>query len=196
MINDSFAEIKKAALLCALCWPHLLSATEAEQNRELALAEQFVDAFYAFDPKPLADILSNAGKSQSDMLFYQGWAQGGNYIVKNRLPCKMITETTVSCSITVQDDLVLALGIDFDVTDTFVLSLEGGHIVSVETSSNDPQLYLDARKWVKANREDLVQTSCEGAEGVEPNPVQCVRDMLQGYKEYARNNGLEPRLPN
>jgi hypothetical protein len=112
------------------------------------------------------------------------------------MPCKTITETTVSCSITVQDDLVLALGIDFDVTDTFELGLQGANIVSVETSSNDPQLYLDVREWVWENHKDLVQTSCEGAEAVKPNPVQCVRDMLQGYKEYARNNGLEPRQPN
>lgn len=196
MANNSFAAIKVSALLCAFWWLQPLSAAEGEQSRELALAEQFVDAFYAFDPKLLADILSNAGKSQPDMLFYQGWAQGGNYIVKNRLPCKTITESTVSCSITVQDDLVLALGIDFDVTDTFVLGLQGPNIVSVETSSNDPQLYLDARKWVWENRKDLVQASCEGADDVKPNPAQCVRDMLQGYEEYARNNGLEPRQPN
>ena len=63
----------------------------------------------------------------------------------------------------------------------------------VKTSSNDPQLYHDARNWVWENRKDLVEVSCRGTEDIEPEPIQCVRDMLQGYRDYARLHGLESR---
>ena len=195
MLKPWRAAIKMTALVCVLALSQPHKASESEQTHALALAEQFVDAFYAFDPGPLADILSSAGKSQQEILFYQGWAQGGNYIVINRMPCRSVTETTVRCSITVQDDLVLALGIDFDVTDTFTLGIRGTSIQSVETSSNDPRLYHDARDWVWEKRKDLVQESCRGTEDVKPDPMLCVRGMLRGYREYARLNGLEPRQP-
>ncbi len=183
------------AMAMAMVWSKSLAVAADEQSGQLVLAEQFIDAFYAFEPEPLADILSSAGESRQDMLFYQGWAQGGNYVVKKRMPCMPVEAGKVSCSITVQDDLVLALGIDFNVTDTFIISFEGASMEGVETSSNDPQLYHDARDWVWGNRADLVQLPCRGAENVEPDPGQCVRAMLAGYREYARLKGLEARQP-
>jgi hypothetical protein len=195
MVEDVRAATTIAGLVCALAWSPPQLAADSGQTPDLALAERFVDAFYGFDPQPIADMLSSAGASQQDILFYQGWAQGGHYIVVNRMPCKAVSASQVSCSITVQDDLVLALGIDFDVTDTFTLSFQGSSIASVETSSNDPQLYHDARDWVWENRKALVRAPCRGTENVEPDPFECVRNMLQGYREYARLNGLEPRQP-
>ena len=41
---------------------------------------------------------------------------------------------------------MLALGIDFNVTDTFALSFAEGEIASVETSSNDFQVFWDAQE--------------------------------------------------
>jgi hypothetical protein len=99
----------------------------------------------------------------------------------------------VRCSITVQDDLVLALGIDFDVTDTFAITFEAGAISAVETSSNDPALYHDARDWVWKHRTDWVEEACKGSDGMPPNPERCVTSMLKGYREYARLNELQPR---
>jgi len=94
-----------------------------------------------------------------------------------------------------QDDLVLALGIDFNVTDTFTISFAGQNIASVETSSNDPQLYHNARAWVWENRADLVESACRGTDLAAPDPGQCAQGMLHGYREYARLMGLEPREP-
>ena len=177
----------------------LLSLSNAGRSEEsqavIDVAEEFVSAFYSFNPKPLADILDTAGDSRQAMLFYQGWAQGGNYIVMNRMPCESVSEDTVRCSITVQDDLVLALGIDFDVTDTFTLTFTDGAIANVETSSNDPKLYHDARDWVWQNRRDRVDEPCNGGPDMAADPQRCVENMLESYREYARLNALTPRAP-
>jgi len=188
-------EWRTGLLVTAAAWSLPLCAAEGDQAHELDLAELFVDAFYSFKPQSLADILTDAGESQREMLFYQGWARGGNYIVMKRMPCIPVKADTVSCSITVQDDLVLALGIEFDVTDTFEIGFQGSAIASVETSSNDPQLYHDARDWVWENRAELVRLPCRGSENVEPDSAQCVRAMLEGYREYARVMGLVAREP-
>ena len=170
-------------------------ADDNDISADLALAETFVDAFYSFDPAPMGELLSEAGEARQRILFYQGWALNGNYVVMERIPCERIDNGTVSCSITVQDDLVLALGIDFDVTDTFTISIEDGAISDVATSSNDPELYHDARDWVWENRRDLVGQACDGDSGATPDPKGCVRNALEGYREYARLNGLTPRAP-
>ena len=178
----------------------MLAATSlagANENKpgaaELAVAEAFVSAFYSFQPEPLSDLLAKAGESKEDILFYQGWALGGNYIVMQRMPCAPGEDNTIRCSITVQDDLVLALGIDFDVTDTFTLRFSDGAISAVETSSNDPELYHDARDWVWENRRDWVEIPCNGSEKTAADAGQCVRSMLRGYRDYADLNALTPR---
>ena len=171
-------------------------ADDAERAPNLAVAEQFVDAFYSYDAEPLGDLLADAGDSRQDMLFYQGWALGGNYIIMERMPCESVDDKIVRCSITVQDDLVLALGIDFDVTDTFTLTFADGSISAVETSSNDPKLYHDARDWVWENRKEWVEQPCKGSADAAPDPGQCVGGMLRGYRDYARVKALTPREGN
>lgn len=89
---------------------------------DLSVAEVFVDAFYSFEPTRLEAALSHASESVPSIIFYQGWAEGGNYEVVNRMPCTSANPGRVTCSITVKDDLIGALGIDFNVTDTFDLS--------------------------------------------------------------------------
>lgn len=56
----------------------------------------------------------NDSFSEDRSLFYQGWAQGGNYEVVERFPCVQSKAETIDCSITVKDDLMGALGIDFE----------------------------------------------------------------------------------
>ena len=57
----------------------------AEQN--IATAESFVDAFYSFEQSALRGALKSAEDSFPSILYYQGWAEGGNYTVFNRMPC-------------------------------------------------------------------------------------------------------------
>ena len=109
------------------------------------LAERFIDAFYSFDPNQLEPLLANAGDASQQLLYYQGWAEGGNYKIIERKPCDGDTPELMVCPITVEDDPVLALKTGFNVTDTFSISISNQTITNVETSSNDQPIYYEAR---------------------------------------------------
>ena len=161
------------------------SVNAESDDQRLIIAETFIDAFYSFAPDLLQVVLSSAEDSMPSILFYQGWAEGGNYEVVQRPPCYLENDETVSCSITVKDDLMQALGIDFNVTDTFRLAFSGDHIISVTTSSNDLPIFYDAQEWVKENRPELIAGPCRGFFDGGPTPGDCVRAMVQGYREFA-----------
>lgn len=155
---------------------------------ELALAERFVDAFYSFDRTRLAPLLANAGSSAAKILWYQGWAEGGNYKVVNRQACIVVSEHVVDCPITVQDDPVLALRTGFNVTDTFTLSFRDSSISAVETRSNDQPVYFKAREWVAANMPEVMTGPCKGSEdGSGTTPGDCARAMTSGYARFAES---------
>ena len=162
---------------------------QAPGDQAITAAELYVDAFYSFDPNALQVALSSAEQSLPKMLFYQGWAKGGNYEIVERMPCKIAKDETIACSITVKDDLIGALGIDFNVTDTFHISVLGGQIVAVNNSSNDPQTYWDAEQWVRKNKAELIEQPCQGFFDGGPTPGDCVRAMVRGYLEFASQTG-------
>jgi len=161
-----------------------LRAQTAEESN-LSKAEAFVDAFYSFDADQLRPLLVDAPDSAPSIVFYQGWAEGGNYAVLDRMPCVSQNQRAIACSITVKDDLIGALGIDFNVTDTFHLTFADGKIVSIETSSDDPQAYLDAERWVQDNRPEVMEGACQGYFDGGPTPQRCVQAMVKGYAEFA-----------
>jgi hypothetical protein len=105
-----------------------------------------------------------------------------SFIVAGRYFCG---KKAVDCSITVKDDLIGALGIDPNVTDTFPVAGVDGEFVRVASSSNDPQAYWDAEAQVRANRADLIDRPCEGFFDGGPTPGDCVRAMVRGHAEYA-----------
>jgi hypothetical protein len=90
----------------------------------------------------------------------------------------------VRCSITVEDDPMLALGIDFNVTDTFTISFTNGVVSAVETSSNDLQIYYDARNWVLTELPNLIEDACEGFFDDGATPNECARLMTEGYRQF------------
>jgi len=151
---------------------------------DLAKAEAFIDAFYSFDDGRLNETLSSAQQSIPEILYYQGWAQGGHYLIVERQPCRA-SDSEVACSITVEDDLIKALGFTFHVTDTFHLTISNGIISSVSTTSNDPPEFHDAEEWVKTERAERFQDSCRGYFAGGPTPQDCVKTMVAGFKEYA-----------
>lgn len=153
-------------------------------DKDFSVAEGFIDAFYSFDADGLEKALMHANDSAPSILFYQGWAEGGNYEIIERMPCVAKNPELISCSITVKDDLVVALDTGFYVTDTFSISFADGNIVHVETSSNDSQEYYDARDWVRTHRPELIEEPCRGYFNGGPTPGLCVQAMLQGYKEF------------
>ncbi|XOV85488.1 MAG: hypothetical protein ACFHXK_10295 [bacterium] len=154
----------------------------------LPKAEAFIDAFYSFDPEQLRPLLAAAPESAQSILYYQGWAEGGNYKVLQRGACAFDENKLISCPITVQDDPVLALNTGFNVTDTFTLTFESGEIVKVETSSNDQPIYYEARAWVELNMPEVLTGPCKdrGADGATPG--DCARAMTEGYRRFAASD--------
>lgn len=147
----------------------------------LAIAEDFIDAFYSFDSTLLNSYLSKTNKTADDIRRYQGWAEGGNYKVLQRQPCLLESPLIILCSITVQDDPVQALQTGFNVTDTFHLTFENGHIISIDTSSDDQPIYFEAKKWVETYMPEVMSGPCDK---VANTPGDCARAMTQGYKRF------------
>lgn len=170
-----------AAGLMAGCAVH----PKAPRPPELKQAEALVDAFYSFDPARLRSLMADAPDSLPRLLYYQGWAQGGNYVVLKRDPCRLDKPGEVSCAVTVRDDLAPALRIPFDVTDIFHLGFREGRIVSVRNSSNDPPEFEQALKWVDKQRPTLFDAECRGFFKGGPTPQACVREVVKGFREFS-----------
>ena len=177
-----------ALLTLAACFDSVETTSQRDNEENIFVAEAFIDAFYSFDATELKSALSSAEESIPSIAYYQGWAEGGNYEVVNRAPCKVKSVDLISCSITVKDDLIGALGVGFDVTDTFEISFSDGRINSVTHSSNDPQVYFDADNWVRRQRPELILEPCRGFFDGGPTPGKCVQAMLQGYIEFAASD--------
>jgi hypothetical protein len=155
-----------------------------DRNAPTAAAEKLIDAFYSFDPARLRTAMSHAPASAPQLLYYQGWAKGGNYIVLTRKPCRLERADEVSCAITVRDDLITALGTVYDVTDTFHLSFRGGRIVKVQTSSNDPPEFELALDKLRRERPQVFTGPCREFFAGGPTPQDCVRAVVQGFEDF------------
>lgn len=175
--------------VCALFFTLILAtAIQSCTDSRLTNSEALIDAFYSFDPTQLEPLLVNAQSSIPSLMYYQGWAEGGNYKIINRSPCITSEANVVTCAITVEDDPIMALGIDFKVTDTFHITIEDDEITQVETSSNDPDIYYDAADWVRANFSERVAQSCQGHFDGGPTPGDCARLMAEGYGQFRESN--------
>ncbi len=126
----------------------------------------------------------HAKSSQPNIVYYQGWAECGNYKVLKRDNMIEKNDSLVIYPVTVKDDLMAALQIDFNVTDTFKITITKGQVRSVETSSNDLDEYYKAKEWVKLNRPDLIEKACEGIWEGGPTPCECIRGMIKGFAEF------------
>jgi hypothetical protein len=162
------------------------SKTEASASN-LSIGNQFIDAFYSFNKDSLKSLLTSAEEIQPYILYYQKWAECAHYKVLDRTHAFEKNDSTVIFPVTVKDDLMSSLGIDFNVTDTFKISLRDGSIVSIKTSSNDPDEYYQAKEWVMKNRPELVEMACEGIWNGGPAPCECVLGMIQGFVAYSED---------
>lgn len=158
------------------------------QHNNITLGNKLVDAFYSFNRDSLASLLSDAKKSQPDILYYQKWAECGHYKVLDRGPYTEKNDSTILFPVTVKDDLMKALQIDFNVTDTFHITFKNGKIVHVENSSNDVDDYYKAKTWVKDNRPELIEKPCEGIWEGGPTPCECILGMIKGFGEYKKRD--------
>jgi hypothetical protein len=196
-MKSRFLGIIIVALLAGVCGKAGDADDAPAANPDLTTAEAFVDAFYSFDPARLSSLLSSANESAPRILAYQAWAEGGHYEVLERMPCEPIEEGVIRCSITVRDDHIAALDLGWWVTDSFDLTFREGEIVSVTTSSNDPQVYLDAETWVQEKRPDLVAEPCsrDPETGIRLTPGRCAVAMRQGYLEFRESDEFPDDLP-
>lgn len=156
------------------------------------VANHFIDAFYSFNRDSLATILSYAVNSQPEILYYQKWAECGNYKIIKKNDCIIKNDSLVLCPVTVKDDLIGALKIDFNVTDTFHLTIIEGKIRSVQTSSNDPEIYHKAKEWIKKNHPELIEEPCKGIWEGGPTPCECVKAMVKGFAEFISQGRQTP----
>jgi len=188
------------ALATTLCSLGLLACFSEEDRASLvtgnlATAEEMIDAFYSFDASKLQPFLLEAGESEQGILGYQGWAEGGNYIIVSRSPCVAESEVEISCAITVQDDPVLALETDFNVTDTFHITFSETVITNVDTSSNDQPIYYEAREWVEENMPEIIEGPCKRTEGIRDSPGVCARAMTEGYRQFMKAQKIVSSTP-
>ena len=158
------------------------AAVDRENN--IVVANEFIDIFYSYNAGKLDSALAYARESRPAILYYQGWAEGGNYSVIKRPPCLAANDSMVVCPVTVEDDLLLALESTFQVTDTFYITVRGDKILSVDTGSNDPAIYYEAREWVRENRPELIEEACKGMWADGTTPGDCVRAMVKGYAAF------------
>ena len=156
----------------------------ASENPQLTAAEKLIDAYYSFEPTQLRAAMADAPDSQPQLLFYQGWAEGGNYAILERQPCQFVRESEITCAITVRDDLIAALGTGFWVTDKFHLSMRNGLIVAVDNSSNDPPEFKLALEWIGREQPEVMTGPCRGFFAGGPTPGDCVRAVVGGFKAY------------
>ena len=173
------------------------AVTETAPQGDLATAEAFIDAFYSFEADQLAPMLASAPESAPRLLYYQGWAEGGNYVVVERRPCSADDAGIVNCPVKVRDDPVQALGTGFDVTDTFHLTFADAVLVKVETSSNDQDVYHQARAWVEANMPEVMAGPCADRNTSAGTPGDCARAMTAGYAAFVASPDFPgvPPLP-
>jgi hypothetical protein len=83
---------------------------------------------------------------------------------------------------------MLALAVDFFVTDTFEIAFEDGRVSSVETSSNDLPIYYQARDWVRSNMPELIAQPCEGFFAGGATPGDCAQAMAEGYRAFTASD--------
>ena len=187
-LKNTLLLIYGSFLLIASCKDVSNKEVYINQSSNVNIAVKFIDAFYSFNKDTLQSTLTQANDSQHSILYYQKWAECGNYKVIKRHDCIEQNDSLVICSITVKDDLMDALEIEFNVTDVFHITIIKGQIHSVETSSNDPDLYYKAKEWVKLNRSELIETPCKGIWDGGPTPCECVKAMVKGFREFKTNS--------
>lgn len=151
-----------------------------------SVANQLVDAFYSFDRDSLEAVLIEAKSSQPNLLYYQKWAECGHYQIVQRNQPVQKNDSMILVPVTVKDDLMPALEIDFLVTDTFHIVVRDGKIRRVETSSKDPDTYYEAKAWVRQNRAEWVDKPCEGIWNGGPTPCDCIRGYIKGFQDFVK----------
>ena len=151
-------------------------------DKALQIAERFITSFYSWDQNALNALLTEDGDHQS-IIYYQGWAEGGNYSIKTRRPCVM-NKDAVSCSITVTDDFGLALG--YIATDTFILKISNGQVTEVTFTADDPPIFDKLLNWIRNERDHILTGPCLDMFAGGLTPKICAKTVAKSAEEFMR----------
>lgn len=162
-----------AITICAAC---------AHQDAELAAAENLIDAFYSWEAPALATALQGAPADAPRALYYQAWAEAGNYRIQTRRPCARDPEGRIECAITVTDDIGKTLG--YVATDTFQLTVQSGRVVRVQFTSDDPPVFDALFQWMGEDRPDVFAGPCKDLFAGGTTPADCVRAVVRGARDF------------
>ena len=171
-----------AALLTAGC------SDDRSAHEPGAVAEQFIDAFYAWDEEGVSALVA-PGEDLDRVLYYQGWARGANYEVLERRPCAstdgsdVTTAESIQCAITVSDDFGQALG--YRATDTFSLTMADGKIVAVSFAGDDPPVFEAVFAWMAEARPEVFTGPCLNMFEGGTTPQACSRAVADAARAYA-----------
>lgn len=153
-----------------------------QPNLNLLLAERFIDAFYSWSPNALSTVLAKAPADSHRTLYYQAWAESGDYQIQTRRPCTITSPSQAECAITVTDNIGAALG--YIATDTFKLSFANNNLVAVRFTSDDPPILQELFAWLQKNRPEVFAGPCKGLFEDGTTPGACIRAVVQGAKDY------------
>ncbi len=158
------------------------SESHSDRDSELAVAEAFVDAFYSWDADALVAAM-DAPEDSDRALYYQRWAEAGNYQIQRRQPCVRNGSGEIECDITVVDDIGAALG--YVATDTFRLRVEDGRVVRVEFASDDPPVFEALFEWMSRDRPEVFSGPCKDLFAGGKTPEACVRAVIDAARDFA-----------
>ena len=162
-------------------------ASTEQPHLNLVLAERFIDAFYSWSPNALSTALAKAPADANRTLYYQAWAEAGDYQIQTRRACIALSPTEAECAITVTDDIGAALG--YVATDTFKLRFADNNLVGVQFTSDDPPVLQELFTWLENERPQIFTGPCKDLFAGGTTPAACIRAVVQGAKDYRAANG-------
>ena len=131
-----------------------------DRDDAVALAEEFIDALYAFDRDAmLAITVPRRTNIEETLLFHQGWAEGADYTLTDREPCEFReggAYGTVVCHITAKHDLLEAVGLpDEAVPHEITVYHKDGWVTGIEIIADHPPVLDAAIAWAMDTHPEL-----------------------------------------
>jgi hypothetical protein len=158
-----------------------MACSRNSEYSSLKQAERFIDAFYSWDAERLSQTM-NAPDDAARVLYYQGWAQAGNYTSELRRPCEISDPDSVVCAVTVTDDFGRAMG--YTATDTFILKFSGSEIVGVTFAGDDPPIFAELQAWIGEFHPEIYAGPCKDLFAGGTTPGDCARAVAGAAVEF------------
>lgn len=167
--------------------------TNAVQNQPSArgssptdIAEAALDAFYSWDAESLAAMISTP-QDRDRLVYYQGWAQGADYQVQTRRPCRLTpdaSQAVVTCAVTVTDNFGKTLG--YIATDTFTFTVREAMISTVWFEGDDPPVFAQLLESIQQNQPEILTGPCKDMFAGGTTPGACAQAVVGAAEAFAK----------